>query len=140
MSYTIAWAKAFALTATVEILVVALLFRAGFLLPVKDGDGSAVTPAAPSRDRRAALLRLCAIAFFAQLVSHPSVWFIIPSLVPAYSQMVIVAELWAVVSEALFYTLVVPGTPLRTAAGASLVANGCSLGLGLVMRSLTGWV
>lgn len=140
MTYTIAWAKAFALTATVEILVVALLFRAGVLLPAKDGEGAAAAPVTSAPDRRAALLRLCAVAFFAQLVSHPSVWFIIPSLVPTYSVMVIVAEVWAVVSEALFYALVVPGVPLRTAAGASLVANGCSFGLGLALRSLTGWV
>jgi hypothetical protein len=146
MSYTTAWAKAFALTAALEILTVVILARLGVVLPPAREAGP--TDAAPALGVDVGLhlrpahtiLRLAAVVFYANLASHPSVWFIIPSLVPIYTTMVIVAELWAVTSEALFYWLVVPRIGLRAAAGASLVANGCSFGLGLLLRHLTGWV
>jgi hypothetical protein len=150
MSYTTAWAKAFALTVAVEILTVVLLARLGVVLPpARDrppASDAGPTDAAPALgvdlDSRSThtMLRLAAVVFYVNLASHPSVWFIIPSLVPIYTTMVIVAELWAVTSEALFYWLVVPRIGLRAAAGASLVANGCSFGLGLLLRNLTGWV
>jgi hypothetical protein len=144
MSYTTAWAKAFALTAALEVLTVLLLVRLRVVLPpARDAGraGGAPTLGVDLDSRQAEpLLRLSAVVFYANLASHPSVWFIIPSLLPVYTTMVIVAELWAVTSEAVFYWLVIPRIGVRAAAGVSLVANGCSFGLGLLLRNLTGWV
>lgn len=78
----------------------------------------------------------------ASAITHPFVWFAFPylRLVPGvtYPIMVIAAELFAFGVEAIYLRLVLR-TPLVRAALASLVANGASLGLGLLLRSLTGY-
>lgn len=116
--WVIAWLKAFVLTVAIEIPVAAVAFR-------RDE---------PSLGRRAGLI------FYASLATHPAVWFIFPRLELTYTEMVIAAETWAVAAEAVLYALVFRGVELWRAAAISLIANGASYGIGLILRALTGWV
>jgi hypothetical protein len=117
VTYVEAWARAFALTAAVEVAVAAPLLRAS----------------EPSR------WRLAGLVFFAQLASHPAVWFVFPELSDDYGRQVAMAEAWAVLSEAVFYVLALRAS-WRRALGVSLVANAASVAVGLLLRRLTGWV
>lgn len=114
----IAWSKAFLLTELVEVPIVTFLLRS---------------------DERS-IVRRAGLAFFASVATHPAVWFIFPRLPLAYTPMVAAAEAWAVVGEAVFYALAFRTVDPWRAAGTSLVANGASFGIGLLIRSLTGWV
>lgn len=133
--YVYAWSKAFGLTVFVEALTVLLLLRA-LLRPSPPEHGGGPAPAPPPFETPKTL----ALIGFANLASHPAVWFIIPSLRVTYPTMVLVAESWAVLSEAVFYALVIPRLGFSRALGVSLVANGLSFGLGLIIRAVTGWV
>ena len=76
------------------------------------------------------------VAFGASALTHPVVWFVFPRLLPHhYLGMATIAELFAVGVEALY--LCVWLKPWKALA-ASLVANGASLGLGLLSRHLFG--
>jgi len=112
------WLRAFALTASIEVPIAAWLFAR----------------AEPSVRRR------LGVAFLANLVSHPVVWFVLPRIFVSYPRMVVAAESWAVASEAIFYALVFPNAGPSRAFGVSALANGASLGVGLLLRALTGWV
>lgn len=82
-------------------------------------------------------LTLC-IAFGATALTHPLVWFYFPELIPApYWLMVLCAETFAVVAEALYFWLF--GLAPSRALAASLLANGASCGLGLLSRHYLGW-
>lgn len=124
--YTLLWLKAFALTCLVEVPLAAWLFR-----------GARQGPA-----------RRVGLAFFANLASHPAVWFVFPTLGLAYNHAVALSECWAVASEAVFYALALdadraaPPASARwlRAAGVALVVNGLSFAIGLLVRSLTGWI
>ncbi len=139
-SYTYAWAKAFGLTLTVELAAAYFLMRwilAGPPFLVPSGQGETEQPRAWTGID---IARTLALIGFANLASHPSVWFIIPSIPVPYPTMVLIAETWAVLSETAFYALVFPRLGLVRALGVALVANGMSFGLGLILRSLTGLV
>lgn len=103
------WFAAFALTFAVEAPIVALLLR-----------GSGIAPA-----------RAVALALFANLVTHPLVWFVIPQLLdigtPEYTT---VAEGWAVLAETAFYRLAVGSMPVRRALLIAVVANAASWAAG----------
>jgi len=106
------WLAAFLLTIAVEVpMAVVLLRRSEPDLP-----------------------RLAAVALFANLASHPAVWFVITQLIlvgtPAY---VAVAEGWAVAVEAAFYFVVIRGLSLPRAVAISLAVNTASF---LVGRAL----
>lgn len=109
-----AWLRAFALTLAVEVPIVALLLRRW----------------EPS------WLRLLALVFFANLASHPAVWFVFTQLLligtPAY---LAVAEGWAVGCEALFYWAAFRGLPVRRAIVVSLAANAMSFAVGLLITA-----
>lgn len=113
--YLVDWAVAFSLTAVVELPVVVFVL------------GSSV----PKVERR------IAGGFFAQLASHPAVWFIFPLLPMSYLKTTLASETWAVLSEASLYSLLLP-VPLRRALACSLVANVASFGVGLLLRMM-GW-
>jgi|GEM_PF-362386 len=139
MAYVIAWSRAFAFTAAIEIVIAALLFTR--VLGIALGEEARAdndNPRPPARWARGA--RVVALIFYANLASHPAVWFVFPKLGLSYPTMVLAAELWAVASEAIFYSIVVANVRLSQAAGVSLVANGSSFGLGLLVRAWTGWV
>jgi hypothetical protein len=118
MLFAIAWLKAFLLTVLVETPIAAALFR----------------PVEPRRSRRVALI------LFANLASHPAVWFIFPTLGLGYHPALVIAEAWAVLVEAAFYRLVFEKSDAVEALGISALANGASLGIGLLVRAATGWV
>ena len=78
-----------------------------------------------------------AAAFGASALTHPIVWFVIPSLVPGdYWVMVAVAETFAVLAEAVYLRF---GFQVRRAFAWSLLANIASAGLGFTSRLLFGW-
>src|SRR5438105_3333559 len=101
------WLRAFALTLACELPVAGALLRG-------------VAPG-----RRLGLI------FFANLASHPVVWFVLPALPLPYFAWVVLSELWAWLSEALLYHLALPALPARRPVLVSLAANGASLGAGL---------
>ncbi len=104
------WLVAFLLTVAVEAPIVAYLLRR----------------AEPER------LRLVALVVFANLASHPIVWYVItqPFLVGTL-EYVLVAEGWAIVAEAVFYAVTIRGLDPRRAVAVAVVAN--------VASFLAGW-
>ncbi len=110
------WLRAFLLTLAVELPIAALLLRR-------------YEPSWP---------RLLLLVFFANLASHPAVWFIFTQWflvgTPGY---VIAAEGWAVGIEALFAWAVFRGLSARRALLVSLAANAASFLLGRLL--LTIW-
>jgi hypothetical protein len=109
------WFRAFLLTLVVEIPVATFLLRR----------------AEPDR------LRLVLLVVFANLATHPIVWYVWtqPFLIgtPEY---LVVAESWAVAVEALFYWAAFRGVrPLR-ALGVALAANAASFIAGIVVGAI----
>ncbi|WP_438042127.1 hypothetical protein [Sorangium sp. So ce128] len=113
-----AWARAFAFTLLIELAVASPLLGA----------------AERARGRRAALVAV------ANLASHPAVWFIFPALAIGATARLALSELWAVLLELGVYRLALRELPATHAIAASALANGASLGLGLLLRATTGWV
>ncbi len=103
------WLPAFVLTLAVEIPIVLLLLRG-------------VEPDLP---------RMAVLVAFANLATHPSVWFVFTQLFLAGTvEYVIAAEGWAVAIEGLFYALVVRGITVRQAIVVTVVANAASFAVG----------
>jgi len=99
------WFAAFVLTLVVEVPIAVLLLRR----------------AEPD------LRRLVLLVVFANLVSHPLVWYVVPQLVlvgtPSYT---LVAEAWAIAVEALFYWVTIRGLSARRAIAVAVAANAAS--------------
>jgi hypothetical protein len=97
-----AWFRAFLLTLAVEVPIVALLLRR-------------FEPSWP---------RLLVLIVFANLATHPAVWFVFTQLfligTPGY---VVAAEGWAVGAEAVLYWSAFRCVSVRRAVAVSLVAN-----------------
>ena len=107
-----AWLVAFLITAGVEAPVVVALTRD---VPVR-------------------AVRRFLLAVFAQLATHPLVWFVFPRLVGLTGRTsTLLSEVWAWLAEALFYALVFPGLPAARALGVSALANGASIVAGLLL-------
>jgi len=107
-----AWFVAFLITVAVETPIVVTL-----------------TPGLPTGAGRRAL-----IAVFAQLVTHPLVWFVFPRLVGLTGRgAVALSELWAWLAEAAFYGVVLPGISPARALGVSAIANAASILAGLAL-------
>jgi hypothetical protein len=116
MSYVAEWARAFAITTTVELCVATpLLARAG-------------------GKKRPALWRCLGAVIVAQVASHPAVWFVFPTLGWRYALSLAVSELWAVASEIFIYKLVFHEAPWSRAVAASALANAASYAVGLAIR------
>jgi len=105
------WFAAFVLTVAVEIPIAAYLLRR----------------AEPDR------LRLVLLVVFANLATHPIVWYVItqPFLFGTW-EYVFVAEAWAVSAEAVFYWAAFRGLGPRRAVAVAVVANAASF--------LVGWI
>jgi hypothetical protein len=88
---------------------------------------------------RQVLARACpkwrpfALMVFANLSTHPAVWFIFPELPLGPRLSLGLSEGFAVGVEAFFYTLVFPGVSWKRATIASLAANALSFGVGLLL-------
>jgi hypothetical protein len=93
-----------------------------------------------TRGSKMAAWRRVLVALFANLATHPIVWFVIPPLGLSGMFGLVVAETWAVVLEWWVYFVVFPEMKLGRALGISAVANGFSFGVGLVLFQLTGWL
>ena len=103
------WFRAFVITVLVEAPIVAALVRTW----------------EPELPRRLVLVA------FANLASHPAVWFVFSQvLLIGTASYLLVAEGWAVASEALFYWAAFRGLPVRRAIGISLAANVASFLIG----------
>ncbi len=109
-----AWLIAFALTASSEMAVVGWL-------------GRRLEPC---------LARRLALSVYANLATHPVVWFVVPTLIPHWATATLVSEIWAWVAEAAFYRLTLRAAGWRAAVGLSLAANLSSFGLGLALWAL----
>lgn len=113
LGFTFLWVKAFALTSCVELLVaVPLLAKTG-----------------------APLWQRCAVVVIAQFATHPIVWFVIPALHLPRAGFVVLAELWAVLAEAIVYRTSVPSISFVRALIASGAANAASMLAGLAARA-----
>lgn len=116
------WMRAFALTVIVETAIVAVLFRA----------------AEPS------LVRRVGFGFFANLASHPAVWFVFPfvgaALKMTYASTIFVSEAWAIGSEVVFYALAFRAAPFRRVVGVTMIANGVTWGLGVLVHRFSSWL
>lgn len=113
-----AWFAAFVLTLAIEAPIVAFMLRR-------------VEPD---------LVRLGVLILFANLATHLTVWYVITQLLlvgtPAY---VIVAEIWAIAAEAVFYRVTIRGLSTPRAIAVGVVANGTSFLVGRVVgASLPG--
>ena len=106
-----AWLIAFAVTVASELLVAVPLLAPG-----------------GSRARRASAV------FLAQLATHPSVWFIWPLLGLQRPHFLIVAETFALLTEALIYRFSFERLAWARCFAASAVANGVSVFIGLWLR------
>ncbi len=106
------WFTAFILTVAVEIPVALFLLRR-------------VEP-----DR----LRLVILVAFANLATHPAVWFVFTQLflvgTPEY---ILAAESWAIAVEALFYAVTIRGISPRRAIAVALAANVASIAVGRLL-------
>lgn len=111
MILVVAWLRAFALTTAIELAV-----------------------AFPLLGRQQHAGRRIGAILFAQLASHPLVWFMWPELRMARWLYLVVAESWAVVVELLLYWLVFSKLSWRRAALVALLANAASFSVGLLLR------
>jgi hypothetical protein len=110
------WFPSFLLTLIVEIPVAVLLLR-------------------HSEPR---VSRVVVLVTFANVATHPSVWFVFTQLflvgTPEY---VVAAETWAVAVETVFYSVTIAGLTPSRALTASVVANAASFVVGRILAQ--GW-
>ena len=113
LGFVYLWAKAFGLTLFVELWVaVPLLARTG-------------TP----------LWQRCVVVGIAQFATHPVVWFVIPALHLPRAAFLVLAELWAVLAEAVVYRTSVVSTSVVRGLITSGAANAASRLAGLAARA-----
>jgi hypothetical protein len=109
------WFAAFVLTLLVEAPLVAFLLRR----------------AEPD------LTRLGVLIVFANLATHPVVWYVISQLLlvgtPGYT---LVAETWAIAAEAVFYGAAIRDLSWRRAVAVAVAANATSFGVGQLVGEL----
>jgi hypothetical protein len=115
---TLLWLRAFVLTVAVE--------------------GAVAVPMLREVEPR--LWRRAAVVLFANLASHPAVWFVFPALGAPYTVTTWLSEAWAFAVEAAIFVLVFPDAARTRLVGVSLIANGTSWGAGLLMRTMSHWL
>jgi len=99
------WFTAFVLTLAIEIPIAAFLLRR----------------AEPDR------LRLVVLIVFANLATHPAVWYVFTQLfLVGTLEYTLAAEAWAIGAEVVFYWAAIRGLPVRRAIGVAVVANAAS--------------
>ena len=110
------WLVAFAMTLTFEVPLVVWLLAS----------------TVPSMRQR------LAIAVFANLLTHPLVWFFFPQLPVGYLLRLTLSEFWAFAGEAVFYWTLVAPIRFWHACLLSLAANLTSFGFGWVIIDYWG--
>jgi hypothetical protein len=111
LTYAEYWFPAFALTVAVEVPLVVVL----------------------TKDSRRAWLMRTGVSLFAQLMTHPIVWFVFP-MIPGMTRYrtLTLAELWAWLAEAALYAVTAVSPSVLRAVAVSALANGASLAIGFV--------
>jgi hypothetical protein len=114
MSVLSAWMVAFVLTVAIEAPVVLAM----------------------TRDNRFSWRRRCAIVLLGQLMTHPLVWFVFPSIpgITGHTALTF-SELYAWLGEAALYLALGLSPSALAAVGVAGVANGLSLAVGLLLSS-----
>lgn len=107
MNIVAAWSQAFLATLLIEVAVA---------VPLLSGTGG--------------VLRRALAVSFGQLLTHPAVWFILPTLGWSRTPYLLVAEGWAITGELLFYRFVFPELRWSRALAASALANAASYAIG----------
>lgn len=107
MNIVTAWAQAFLVTLLVELVV--------------------AIPLLPSTETR---LRRALAVGFGQLITHPTVWFILPTLAWPRLLYLAAAESWAIAGELAFYCFVFRNLRWSRALAASALANAASYCVG----------
>jgi archaellum biogenesis protein FlaJ (TadC family) len=83
------------------------------------------------------VLRLGLLVVFANLATHPVVWYVITQLLlvgtPGY---VLVAETWAIAAEAVFFVVAIRGLSMRRAIVVAVAANAMSFLVGRLIGGL----
>lgn len=109
------WFAAFVITVAIEVPIVALILRRS------EPD----------------LVRLVTLIVFANLATHPVVWYVLTQLLlvgtPSYT---LVAETWATAAEAVFYAAAIRGLPWQRAVVVAVAANATSWLGGRVIAGL----
>ena len=78
--------------------------------------------------------RRSAVTVFAQLMTHPLVWYVFPQIVGITGRTAMaLSETWAWLGEAAFYAVVIPGLTPARAIGISAFANAASFAVGLAL-------
>ncbi len=108
------WLTAFSLTLLVELPAVSWLARRLEPRPLRRG----------------------VLAFAANALSHPAVWFVFPALGLGWGATTTLSEIWAWLLEALVYRAGFARATWRSALALSLAANLLSFGLGLLLWAL----
>jgi hypothetical protein len=109
------WFVAFVITVAVEAPVVLLLLRR----------------------TEANLFRLGLLVLFANLATHPVVWYVITQLALVGTLgYVLVAETWAIAAEAVFYGATIRGLSVRRAIAVAVAANATSFVAGRLIGGL----
>ena len=104
------WARAFVITLCIESLVAIPLLR-----------------------REGTLARVALAVAFAQVLTHPAVWFIFTLFEWPRPLYLLVAESWALFGELCFYRFAFERLSLTRAFGVSALANGASYLAGLLL-------
>jgi hypothetical protein len=117
MNELLRWCGAFALTLIIELPLAAVLLRRFEARPA----------------------RLWPKLVFANLATHPLLWFGFPLAAWPGAWSMLAAELFAWLCEAAFYIVVFDGVGLRRAFAVSLLANAASFGVGVGVNVLLGW-
>lgn len=71
------------------------------------------------------------------LATHPLVWFLFPGIAAPHAIRLALSEAWAFAAEAVGYAVVWPGIGARRALLVSLLANGASLAVGLLLSGFS---
>ena len=110
------WVAAFVLTLAIELPIAAWFLRR----------------AEPDLARRLVLI------VFANLVTHPAVWYIFSQwFLVGTLEYTLAAEGWAVAAEAVFYSVTIRGLRANPAIVVSVVANAASFALGRVVSAIS---
>ena len=83
------------------------------------------------------LVRLGVLVVFANLATHPVVWYVMSQLfLVGTLEYTLVAETWAIAAEAVFYGAAIRGLSVRRAVAAAVAANAASFVVGQVIGEL----
>jgi len=86
--------------------------------------------------KRYASRRIIINALAANLLTHPIVWFVFPAIGLPYTVQVASSELFAFMAEGLIYARAFQGMGSREAFLLSLLCNGASFLLGLLLQTI----